>query len=55
LGRVEAVHEALFSDKRSDYDRIHDIAERKKRSGELLEDYFAAIRRLVASVYNNYN
>jgi len=46
LGRAEAVHEASFSDKRSD----QDIAERKKKPGELLEDYFAAVRRLVARV-----
>jgi len=45
--------ERRFSDKRSDYYRIQDIAERKQRPGELFEDYFKAIRRLVARVYNS--
>jgi len=46
--------ECRFSDKRSDYDRNQDIAEWKQRPGELLDDYFAAIRKssLLARVYN---
>jgi len=35
----------------SDYDRKQDIVERKQRPGESLDNYFAAMRRLVPSVY----